>query len=503
MSEQWYLRHQGNELGPLAEEQLVQMATDGEVAPSAEIRKEGTTRWVTAIRVKGLFSDSTEAPPVAGPPAVPPPLPPDNKTATDNTEATIPEAPDNSLWDNLNLDELNQIPTVVSEPVTSAARPTESRKPASAGNGKRWLVISGAGLSVVIVVAAIVVVAGSGGTDVSQPGTDSKKSPVEPTAPSVTGVFPTLPAGNPNTSPHQPALADWRELRAGSGTRLGNLSVVVDHLWVQPALGPAVDADPDKPETNTKAAPEPGTSENPADHFLFIKFSFRTGDTGFRYSSWNGTGTLGDRVSANLTDAKETLLPLVSLDKTPTEPRKTSVDVDARSVVSDVLVFTIPATVSGDIRLQLSQEALGLSGPPLRFRISPKVLASSRRPQTAPPNDTLAGTTVSESGDVTTSPGANGQQPGSATDLLRNINRPAEATDASAQQERTRPTTSPGTAPKPASADKSGKKAAVGKAAKKAAAGKVKQKKPAAKPKSKSKSKSPRKPRIENKFNPF
>ena len=503
MSEQWYLRHQGNELGPLAEEQLVQMATDGEVAPSAEIRKEGTTRWVTAIRVKGLFSDSTEAPPVAGPPAVPPPLPPDNKTATDNTEATIPEDPDNSLWDNLNLDELNQIPTVVSEPVTSAARPAESRKPTSAGNGKRWLVISGAGLSVVIVVAAIVVVAGSGGTDVSQPGTDSKKSPVEPTAPSVTGVFPTLPAGNPNTSPHQPALADWRELRAGSGTRLGNLSVVVDHLWVQPALGPAVDAEPDKPETNTKAAPEPATSENPADHFLFIKFSFRTGDTGFRYSSWNGTGSLGDRVSANLTDAKETLLPLVSLDKTPTEPRKTSVDVDARSVVSDVLVFTIPATVSGDIRLQLSQEALGLSGPPLRFRISPEVLASSRRPQTAPPNNTLAGTTVSESGDVTTSPGATGQQPGSATDLLRNINRPAEATDASAQQERTRPTTSPGTAPKPASADKSGKKAAVGKAAKKAAAGKAKQKKTAAKPKSKSKSKSPRKPRIENKFNPF
>ncbi len=69
MSEQWYLRHQGNELGPLAEEQLLQMATDGEVAPSAEIRKEGTTRWVTAIRVKGLFSESTDAPPVAGPPA--------------------------------------------------------------------------------------------------------------------------------------------------------------------------------------------------------------------------------------------------------------------------------------------------------------------------------------------------------------------------------------------------------------------------------------------------
>ena len=107
MSEQWYLRHQGNELGPLAEEQLLQMASSGEVAPSAEIRKEGTTRWVTAIRVKGLFSDSTDAPPVAGPPAAPPPLPPTNTTATDNTEATTPEDQGNSLWDNLDLDELN------------------------------------------------------------------------------------------------------------------------------------------------------------------------------------------------------------------------------------------------------------------------------------------------------------------------------------------------------------------------------------------------------------
>ena len=493
MSEQWYLRHQGNELGPLAEEQLLQMATDGEVAPSAEIRKEGTTRWVTAIRVKGLFSESTDAPPVAGPPAAPPPLPPNNTTATDNTETTIPADQGNSLWDNLDLDELNQIPTSVSQPVTSAARPADSRKPAAAGNRKRWLVISGAGLSVVLIVVAIVVIAGSGGTAVSQPAPDGEESSVGPPAQSTTGVFPTLPAGNQNTSPRQPALADWRELRAGSGTRLGNLSVVVDHLWVQPDLAPAVADQPDKPETNTKAAPESGTSENPAEHFLFIKFSFRTGDTGFQYSSWNGTGSLGARVSANLTDAEETPLPLVSLDKTPAESRKTSVDIDARSAVSDVLVFTIPVTVSGDIRLQLPQEALGLSGPPLRFRISPEVLASSQPPQTAPSN-TLADNTGSESGGATTLPGANGQQPGSATDLLRNINRPATATDDPLQQERTRPTTSPSPSPKPASADKDGKKAAAGKA---------KQKNPAAKPKSKRKSKSPRKPRIENKFNPF
>jgi len=207
-------------------------------------------------------------------------------------------------------------------------------------------------------------------------------------------------------------------------------------------------------------------------------------------------------VSANLTDAEETPLSLVALDKTPAESRKTSVDIDARSVVSDVLVFTIPVTVSGDIRLQLPQEALGLSGPPLRFRISPEVLASSQPPQAAPSN-TLAGNAVSEPGGVTTVPGVNGQQPGSATELLRNINRPGTATDVPPQQERTRPTTSPHPSPKPASADKSGKKAAVDKAGKKAAAGKTRQKKPVAKPKSKRKSKSPRKPRIENKFNPF
>ncbi|MEE3370833.1 MAG: DUF4339 domain-containing protein [Planctomycetota bacterium] len=487
MSEQWYLRHQGNEIGPLAEEQLLQMAADGQVAPSAEIRKDGTTRWVTAIRVKGLFPDSTDAPPVAGPPSAPPPLP------ADNTDATSSGDQSNSLWDDLDLDELNQIPTSVSQPVTSAVQPADSRKPAAAGHSKRWLLIGGAGLSLVVVVVAIVVLAGFGGTDVSQREPDSSNSQVEPPAPSARGVFPTLPAGPQGTNPRQPAVADWRELRPGSGTRLGKLSIVVDHLWVQPSLSPAAADQRDTPETNTKAAPEPGTSESSAERFLFIKFTFRSGDTGFRYSSWNGTGSLGANVSANLTDAEETSLPLIPLDKTPTEARQASVDLDARSVASDVLVFKLPAAVTGEIRLQLPQEALGLTGPPLQFRISPEVLATSRRPQTAP-SDTLAGNAVSNPLGDTTAPGGNGEQPGSATDLLRNINRPATATDAPPQPERTRPATCPSPSPQTGPLDKPGKKAAAGKA---------KQKTPATKQKSKRKSKSPRKPRIENKFNPF
>lgn len=487
MSEQWYLRHQGNEVGPLAEEKLLQMAADSQVAPSAEIRKAGTTRWVTATRVKGLFPDSLGAPPVAEPPAgiaAPPPLP------AGDTEAPNLDDQGNSLWDDLDLDELNQIPTSVSQPVTSAARPADSRKPAAAGHRKRWLVISGAGLSLVVATVAILVLAGSGDVGMSQREPDRQDSQVSPPDPSVTGVFPTLPVDNSDTNPLQPALADWRELRAGSGTRLGNLSIVVDHLWVQPTLSPVPADKPDELETNTATVEEPDVSESPAERFLFIKFTFRTGDTGFRYSSWNGTGPLGARVSANLTDAEETLLTLVPLDKTPTEPRQASVDLDARSVASDVLVFTLPATVSGEIRLQLPQEALGLRGPPLRFSISPKVLASSRRPQTAPSN-TLAGTAVSEPLDATTSPAENGEQPGSATDLLRTINRPATSTDVPPQQERARPATSP----KPS--------APLDKPAKKSAPAKAKQKKPAAKPKSKRKSKSPRKPRIESKFNPF
>ena len=490
MSEQWYLRHQENEVGPLAEEKLLQMAADGQVAPSAEIRKSGTTRWVTATRVKGLFPDSLGAPPVAEPPtgiAAPPPLP------AGDTEAPIPDDQGNSLWDGLDLDELNQIPTSVSQPVTSAARPAESRKPAAAGNRKRWLVISGAGLSLVVATVAFLLLAGSDDVDMSQREPDRQDSQVSPPDPSVTGVFPTLPVDNPDTNPLQPAPADWRELRAGSGTRLGNLSIVVDHLWVQPTLSPVPADKPDELETNTTTVAEPDASDSLAERFLFIKFTFRTGNTGFRYSSWNGTGPLGARVSANLTDTEKTLLTLVPLDKTSTEPRQTSVDLDARSVASDVLVFTLPATVSGEIRLQLPQEALGLSGPPLRFRISPEVLASSRRPQTAPSN-TLAGNAVSEPLGNPNAPGGNGEQPGSATDLLRNINRPGTATDVPPEQERTRPATSPTPSPKPAPLDKPGKKSAPAKA---------KQKKPAAKPKSKRKSKSPRKPRIENKFNPF
>ncbi|MBB75565.1 MAG: hypothetical protein CMJ75_13745 [Planctomycetaceae bacterium] len=487
MSEQWYLRHQGNEIGPLAEEQLLQMAADDQVAPSAEIRKDGTTRWVAAIRVKGLFPDSTDAPPIAEPPSVPPPLPPDN------TDAISSEDQSNSLWEDLDLDELNQIPTSVSQPVTNAVRPAESRKPAAASPKKRWLLIGGAGLSLVVVVVAIVMLTGLSGTGVSQRQPDSSASQAEPSGPSATGVFPTLPTETQGTNPRHPAAADWRELQPGSGTRLGKLSIVVDHLWVQPRLSPAAAAQLDTREPNTEATPETGTSESPAERFLFIKFTFRSGDIGFQYSSWNGTGSLGASVSAKLTDAEEISLPLVPLDKTPTEPRQASIDLDARSVASDVLVFTLPAAVTGEIRLQLPQEALGLSGPPLRFRITPEVLASSRRPQTAPA-DTLADNTVSKSVQDTVSPGVNGAEPGSATDLLRNINRPAAATDVPPQQERTRPATSPVPSPQPGPLDKPGKKPAAGKA---------KQKKNAAKAKSKRKSKSPRKPRIENKFNPF
>ena len=45
MAEQWYLRQRGKEIGPLAEEELMRVARDGEVMPSAEIRKAGTQRW--------------------------------------------------------------------------------------------------------------------------------------------------------------------------------------------------------------------------------------------------------------------------------------------------------------------------------------------------------------------------------------------------------------------------------------------------------------------------
>ena len=495
MSEQWYLRHQGKEVGPLAEEQLMQMAADGQVASAAEIRKEGTDRWVTAIRVKGLFPEALDAPPVAAPPSddtAPPPLPTASAKAGSAQEETA-EDQGNSLWDNVDLDELSQISTSAPQAVTASSRPAVSPQQSSTGGRKRWLVVlSVTGLVVSVATVAILVLTGSRGNNISQRAPDTTKAPeVASTDPAATGIFPSLPSGNQLTNPLTASQPDRRELRAGIGIRLGNLSFVVDHLWVQETLSTPTAGNPKDNATTEQIAKEPVATAEPAARFLFIKLTLRSGDTGFRYSSWNGTGQLGPSVIAQLTDATDTPLTLVPLEKTPTEPRKSSFDLAARSVASDVLVFTLPAAVTGEIRLQLPQEALGLNGPPLRFRISPTVLANSRRPNAAPSN-TLAGS-PSTAGDPQ-APTPNGAQPESATDLLRNINRPTPANDGPPLPERTRPATTKG--PPATPLDKKGKKG------KKPAAGAAKQNKPGLKKKSKRKSKSP-KPRIENKFNPF
>ena len=491
MAEQWYLRQRGNEIGPLAEERLIQLATDGQVMPNAEIRKEGTTRWVTAIRVKGLFPESLDAPPVAQPPQ------PDDAAAAPPTEPT-----ENSggLWAELDLPDVGALPEISAPPSKPAGSPPHlvpSAKQTPPNRRKLWIAVGTGGLAVTAV--AILVLMSPGGGDpvperspatVAGPTTVADPTPVAD--PATAGLFPASPSGSPTANPVVSQTPTWRNLQSGVGTQLRDVSFVVDNVWTQQQLStPAPESADQSEKTSTTRRNELATASNR--RYLFIQLSVRAGANGLRYASWNGGGERDGDVAAQLVDAEGNRVPLVPLEKTPAEERQGHVDLQARAAISDLLVFELPVSMSGELRLRLPQQALGLSGPALQFRLSPSVLASGPPANQAPPA-ALAGNPLFGAPANTTPPGANGEQPSNAADLLRNVNGPSPQTKEAPREDPARPGAGNGAAaqrPPIANQDKPS-------APKKT---KPKIKAPGAKAKRKPKSKPKR--RIENKFNPF
>ena len=89
---EFYYRSGPNEYGPLAAEELRQMAREGRAIPSGEVRRGKTGPWVRADRVQGLFpAGSAQAPgrePLVSP-AAPPPV---TFQAAPETEILEPES---------------------------------------------------------------------------------------------------------------------------------------------------------------------------------------------------------------------------------------------------------------------------------------------------------------------------------------------------------------------------------------------------------------------------
>ena len=85
MVDQWYYAQQGQRQGPVAEDQLKQLAASGQLKPTDKVWKQGMAAWTQASEIEGLIPppDPSEPPPLAPEPCEPPPLEDAAQTATE------------------------------------------------------------------------------------------------------------------------------------------------------------------------------------------------------------------------------------------------------------------------------------------------------------------------------------------------------------------------------------------------------------------------------------
>ena len=71
MADQWYYAQEGQQQGPVSQEQLKELASSGQLKPSNTVWKQGMAQWAKAGQVSGLFpaSDPAQPPPT---PSTPP-----------------------------------------------------------------------------------------------------------------------------------------------------------------------------------------------------------------------------------------------------------------------------------------------------------------------------------------------------------------------------------------------------------------------------------------------
>ncbi len=68
---QWYYARNNQQFGPVSANELKQLAEAGRLAPDDLLWREGMDAWATAINLRGLFTDDSQAPPAkSGAPAI-------------------------------------------------------------------------------------------------------------------------------------------------------------------------------------------------------------------------------------------------------------------------------------------------------------------------------------------------------------------------------------------------------------------------------------------------
>lgn len=104
MADQWYYGRKGQQLGPITEAQLRQLAASGQLLQTDSVWKKGMAQWVKADQIKGLFPPAPQAP--ESTPDAPPPLPPGSDSP--------PASPPNEQESGLDVESLTAAPSTSS-----------------------------------------------------------------------------------------------------------------------------------------------------------------------------------------------------------------------------------------------------------------------------------------------------------------------------------------------------------------------------------------------------
>ena len=383
---EWYWRNQGGIYGPFTEEELIQLAQDGEIGRRCEVRLGEDGRWYPATKVKGLFTPKAPA------------KQPVNDGSSVVQPADASGSRDDSHSSSIHLKRAKPLqprvrPVTASESsVIQVAQPPAAAPPTPAppstgfavqtddGNSAATVPVSqrprrkSNTLGVMLTVGCLgLAMAGAlifallwnrGADDLAAVTTeDSSNSPQAASEEETAQDSPTS-----ETAADVPAANLLEQVSTfhdatRSRIKLTPARIKVQEAWVAPT--------------------EDGSSTQ-----LFVKLEVTniSEEKTWSYSSFNGTGTEGVEAQACLFDSNDHACQLVPVAERQQQWCPPTVPMAPGQTVEDVLVFEKPPGTIDRMRLVLPRAAIALNGAPMGYQLSQKMIASGQ--QEAPVTDT-------------------------------------------------------------------------------------------------------------------
>ena len=394
---EWYWRNEGETHGPFTEEELIQLAQDGQIEQRCEVRLGADGRWYTAGKVKGLFTPKPDSAADANHARSEDtlsgsddssitslrlkrakPLAPKVRAVSASDSAIIQPAQDSSI-----IQAAPPAPAPPSEqpPVApangfavqtgdgnSAATVPVSQRPRRKSSSLGLILVLGfigVGMAAVLAFAFFW---NGGSTDVAS----AEEEPASAAQPDDESAEPDTPTAEATSATDKQLLTQVTTFHDATRSRikLNPAKVQVSEAWISPAAD--------------------GNDEQ-----LFVKIQITnvSDEATWSYSSFNGTGTVGVEAQARLFDNEDQLCQLVPVAKRAQQWCPPTVPLAPGQSVEDVLVFAKPSGDMDRLRLVLPRAAVALSGAPMGYQLPRKMLASA--PQEAPtdaPADTAPAT---------------------------------------------------------------------------------------------------------------